>query len=83
MERCDRMGKNCSEEDIIQNLKDAGCDDGTIQAFLEHLQSGRQSKGAQLLQKHRRSLLNHLHSDQKRIDCLDYLIFILRKQSRP
>lgn len=65
------------EEDIIQNLKDAGCDQDTIEIFMDDWQSGRQDKGTQLLQKHRRFLLNVLHKDQKRIDCLDYLLFML------
>lgn len=69
-----------SEQEILQNLKDAGCDDATIQAFLEDLRHGKPSQGSQLLQRHRCSLLEDLHTNQKRIDCLDYLLFVLRKQ---
>lgn len=65
---------------LIQNLKDAGCDEDTIQAFMEDLQCGKRIKGTQLLERHRRHLLDALHQDQKRIDCLDYLLFMLRKE---
>lgn len=68
------------EEDIIQNLKDAGCDEDTIQSFMNNLQYGKLIKGTQLLQKHRRSLLNNLHKDQKQIDCLDYLLYMFKKE---
>lgn len=69
-------------EDIIQNLKDAGCKEDAIQSFMEKLQSGKQIQGVQLLQKHRRYLLETLHKDQSRIDCLDYLLFMIKKQNK-
>ena len=69
-------GYRC-DEDIIQNLKDTGCDQDTIRTFMNDWQCGRQDQGTRLLQKHRRCLLNDLHKDQKRIDCLDYLLFML------
>lgn len=69
-----------SEDAIIQNLKDAGCDQATIQIFLTDFHRGEQSKGIRLLEKHRRTLLDDLHLEQKRIDCLDYLLFTLQKQ---
>lgn len=69
--------KNC----IIQNLKDAGCEDRVISHFLSDFENGNFKEGLQLLQKHRGTLLNALHMEQKRIDCLDYLIFILQKQT--
>lgn len=76
------MRTYCSEDVIIQNLKDAGCDQTTIQVFLADLHGGKQSNGIRLLERHRRTLLDVLHQEQKRIDCLDYLLFILQKQQR-
>ena len=32
-----------------------------------------------LLTAHRRHLLDTLHQEQKRIDCLDYLVYQMRK----
>lgn len=69
-----------TEEDLIQNLKAAGCDEDTIRAFLNDLQDGKQSKGVKLLEQHRRALLDGLHQEQRRIDCLDYLLYMLQKR---
>lgn len=82
MERRERMSAYRCEEDIIQNLKDAGCDEATIKAFMDDLHSGKQAMGTKLLERHRRCLLEALHGSQKRIDCLDYLLFMLRKQNQ-
>lgn len=71
-----------SEDAIIQNLKDAGCDQTTIQIFLDDLHSGKMSKGVRLLEKYRRTLLDVLHQSQAKIDCLDYLLFMLQKQQK-
>lgn len=71
-----------TEEDLIQNLKDADCDQSTIQIFLADLHGGEPSQGIRLLEKHRCALLDVLHQTQKRIDCLDYLLFMLQKQQR-
>ena len=60
-----------SEEMLITNLKDAGCDDKTIAAFLHYRQMNEQAKQMHLLKKHRYSLLDKIHEDQKAIDCLD------------
>ena len=59
---------------IIQNLKDAGCSAGTISDFIEDIEGGNMAEGLKLLAVHRRALLDHLHEEQKRIDCLDYLV---------
>lgn len=69
-----------SDEDIIQNLKASGCDEAAILAFMDNLHSGKQEKGARLLAQHRRSLLDKLHTEQKKTECLDYLLFVLRKE---
>lgn len=74
------MGSYRTEEAIVQNLKDAGCDQATIQIFLDDLRGGEQLKVMRLLEKHRRTLLDNLRQEQKRIDCLDYLLFMLQKQ---
>lgn len=64
-----------AEEMLITNLKDAGCDDKTIAAFLQYRQTNDQSKQMNLLKKQRNSLLDKIHEDQKAIDCLDYLLY--------
>ena len=71
-----------SNEAIIQNLKDAGCDEDTIEAFMEDIENGKVDDGLKLLAAHRRSLLDGLHREQKQIDCLDYLVFTMQKKAK-
>lgn len=73
-------GYRC-EEDIIQNLKDAGCEKNIIECFMENIHSGRQKQAVQVLQKHRGGLLCNLHKEQMQLDCLDYLLYMLKKQN--
>jgi hypothetical protein len=37
-----------------------------------------QAKQMVLLKKHRNSLLDKIHEDQKAIDCLDYLLYRIK-----
>ncbi len=69
------------KEAIIQNLKDSGCGEDTIKAFVEDLREKKISEGLKLLEAHRRVLLEELHKEQKRIDCLDYLVYKVRKEN--
>lgn len=63
------------EQAVIANLADAGCDNEQIEQFMDFLKSGGKEAGLFLLAKHRRFLLDCYHADQKKIDCLDYLIY--------
>lgn len=73
------MRINESEKSIIQNLKDAGCNSETIENFMADLQAGKKSSGLKRLAAHRKDLLDSLHKEQKCIDCLDYLVYQLKK----
>ena len=64
-----------SREAVIQNLEDAGCEPGMIEDFLGWFEKGQQEKQLELLGHHRESLLGRVHKDEKRISCLDYLIY--------
>lgn len=68
------------EEAIIQNLKDCGCGAETIEAFVEDIRKEKYSEGLKLLAAHRRTLLDDLHNEQKRIDCLDCLVYKMEKE---
>ncbi len=74
------MSGEYKEEFIIQNLKDSGCGAETIEAFVEDLREKKISEGLKLLEAHRRALLDELHKEQKRIDCLDYLVYKVKKE---
>ena len=67
-------------DSVIQNLEDAGCDDEMITCFLEMTECGECQGQLKLLEKQRRNLLEQVHMNEKRIDCLDYLVFQMNKE---
>lgn len=71
-----------TEEAIEQNLRDAGCDEACICEFMEDMSQNREAEGMKVLRKHRSKLLDAMHREQKRIDCLDYLIYQMRKAKK-
>ena len=68
-----------SEESIIQNLRDAGCDETTITSFLRCMKDGKEPESLRLLKKQRRLLLDAVHREEKKINCLDYLVYQMQK----
>ena len=76
------MSVSESSESIIQNLKDAGCDSETIEKFMADLKKGKEASGLKRLAVHRKKLLDSLHREQKCIDCLDYLVYQMKKAEK-
>lgn len=64
-----------SREAIIQNLKDAGCSQDTIECCLTFLDIGKRAELLKRLEEHRKGLLRKVHEGEKQIDCLDYLVY--------
>lgn len=64
-----------SRESVIQNLEDAGCETEIIRDFLGWFDKGQQAKQLELLEHQRENLLGRVHADERRISCLDYLIY--------
>ncbi|MBQ1492055.1 MAG: hypothetical protein IIZ39_08845 [Blautia sp.] len=64
-----------AKPETLQNLKDAGCPQEMIKAFLTACEDNREADAIRLLKKHRQSLLAQVHSNEAKIDCLDYLLF--------
>lgn len=64
---------------IIRNLKDAGFNDEQIDEFMQLYESKDIQQQLLFLKCQRCILLEGLHNAQKRIDCLDYLIYKLNK----
>ena len=62
------------EESVIQNLRDAGCSQTTISRFMECLKNGAEKEELQILSRHRKTLLDRIHREERKIDCLDYLV---------
>lgn len=73
------MLNNTSVPEIIQNLKDAGCDAKTVERFMELQETGKTEELLNLLSCHRHQLLERVHREEKRIDCLDYLVYQIQK----
>lgn len=62
---------------LLQNLQDAGCDDETIQSCMSQFLRKDFAGMLRILSQHKNKLLNKVHTCQKEIDCLDYLMFRL------
>lgn len=67
-------------EDILQNLKDAGCNSELITAFFELDKNSKTLDQIKLLSLYRNDLVNQLRTNQRKIDCLDFLIFNIRQK---
>lgn len=71
-----------NNNDLIQNLKDAACSAELIQEFFRQKELGNNKTLVKLLYKHKKQLLEDLHYFQKKIDCLDYLIFEINNSNK-
>ena len=68
-----------TDQALLGNLEDAGCNSQFMERFLALEQSGQYREQLRLLSDHRRRLLDCLHQEERRIDCLDYLVYQLEK----
>ena len=62
-------------EEVIQNLKDAGCTSTKISKFIDCYEKKHKQEQVDLLQDYREQLLRQIHREEKRLSCLDYLIY--------
>ena len=69
-----------TEEDLIQNMVDAGCEKETVDSVLTCLKQGQKKKGLLLLQGQRKTLLDGIHRDQACIEFLDDVLCEMRKE---
>ncbi len=67
---------------LRENLSDAGCDLEMIEQFMTLIQQGNREGGLALLAKHRKRLLDCCHAEQKKLDCLDYLVYQMNRQGK-
>lgn len=65
---------------LRQNLLDAGCGADEVRRCLDLAEKQERGELLRILSLHRRTLLNAVHEGEKRIDCLDYLIYQIKKQ---
>lgn len=64
-------------QDIEQCLEDSGWAKADIAAFVDADTDAR----IRLAQRHRRMLLEGMHATQRQIDCTDYLLHELERES--
>lgn len=68
-----------SKEAVIQNLKDAGCAPDIIECCISCMEQGKKKELLKRLEDHRTGLLHKVHEEEKHIDCLDYLVYQIRR----
>ena len=69
-----------SEKAVRQCLKDCGCDERTAEQFLAYGQEARRRDQIRHLNRRRRSLMDDLHENQKKVDCIDFMIRELERK---
>lgn len=69
-----------TEENLIQNLKDAGFDKTSIQLFNRFWKEKKQNEQLEILYGKRNELLDHIHLYEQKINNIDYLIFQMKKE---
>lgn len=73
---------NKQKDVILQNLQDAGCSQTIIEQFIKNYDSDNTVNQISILARHRNSLLSRIHEEQNKLDCLDYLLFHLKKEKK-
>ncbi len=79
-----------SREAVVQNLKDAGCAQDIIECCMTCMEQGKKNELLKRLEEHRKGLLHKVHKaklspenesclEEKQIDCLDYLVYQIRR----
>lgn len=76
------MKNDAKPSGIRRNLSDAGCNAALSEKFMELHGEGKTGEQLRLLKTHRATLLKKVRDNQKRIDCLDYLIFTMTREAK-
>ena len=64
---------------LTENLKDIGLDKDAVDRCLEMIDDGKYDELKKYLENYRRELLDNVHRYNRRIDCLDYFTYTLKK----
>ncbi len=70
---------------LQQNLLDAGCGQRLTADILRYLLSGTDHGihcALCLLRKQKQTLLTQLHNNERQIDSLDYLVYVISQQQK-
>ena len=70
------------ERSIIQNLRDSGCSEEMVTRIYGMYQAGQIDDAIRSLRSLRCGLMDELHESQSKVDCLDFLVHRLQKESK-
>lgn len=73
---------NNYKEILYQNLSDAGCSEELITKCMKHAESSNIADMLKLLDEYKKIMLASVHTKEKRIDCLDFLMYRLKRESK-
>ena len=76
-----KMDSSAENSLLIRSLKDAGCGPQLITKILALREAGNTHDQLRLLTHQRAALLEKMHAAQKKIDCLDYLVFNMKQEN--
>ena len=68
-----------SGEELIQALRDAGCGEATAAELMKLYAEGQTAKAQKLLSQHRKELLDGIHAEERKINCLDFLVYEMNR----
>ncbi len=71
--------KQLKEFNVSEILTDAGCDKEMIDDFIKI--AGNDKEMFKWLNKRRTEILDNVHKHTKELDCLDFLIYQIRKSA--
>ena len=72
--------KTLPNQAVMENLENAGCSSEDIEQFCRLARENRRPEQLRLLSRHRRLLLEEVHQCQRKLDCLDFLVYRMRKE---
>ena len=67
-------------ENIKQNLVDAGCDKDFINSFMTMDFDKQKNEALTMLARQRKNLLDSIHTNERKIYCLDFLVNKIRNK---
>lgn len=79
----ERRAGGIGEESLRQGLRDAGCGRELIDQVLSCWNAGRGGEALRLLRRHKGALLKQLHDSERRVDCLDYCVYQMKRSMEP
>ena len=75
------MESKITGQDLVLNLRAAGFAEDQVGDYLKAWDTGEIGEQLRLLSAKRRSLLDHIHQEEKQIGCLDYLVYQMSSRS--